>query len=206
MACQRAFITTPIFYVNAIPHLGHLSSALLADAQARWLRLCGKDVVFSTGTDEHGLKVCRDLVCFVAHISVDASTQVMQAADRENIPPAEFCARNSLSFRNLFDRAGISYTDFIRTTEPRHAAVVTSFWERLQQQGHIYLGEHEGHVRIGPNCIVRTDSVTVAIFRWYSVSDETFVPQAQTEERADGVRVRYQGEANSISVLAHAVW
>merc|ERR1719153_477524 len=99
-------VTTPIFYVNSRPHLGHLYSALLADSHSRYTRLLSsKDSVsssphiFSTGTDEHGQKI-------------------QQAAAIQNLSPADLCDNISASFKELFDRCDISYTDYVRTTEP----------------------------------------------------------------------------------------
>ena len=98
------FITTPIFYVNSVPHIGHLYTALLADAHHRYKTLVDPRRpagVFSTGTDEHGLKV-------------------QQAADRLGLTPGQMCHQVSGQFRQVFDRCGVAYTDYIRTTEHRH--------------------------------------------------------------------------------------
>ncbi|KAI9138115.1 tRNA synthetases class I (M)-domain-containing protein [Paraphysoderma sedebokerense] len=152
------FITTPIFYVNSVPHIGHLYSAVLADVLARWYRFKGHDVVFTTGTDEHGLKV-------------------QQAAMKNKKETQQFCDEVSIQFKNLFKRANISYTDFIRTTEPRHHKTVTAVWEKLQKNGYIYKGHHEG---------------------WYSVSDEAFCAESDVEERVDpgsGTRIMVSKES-----------
>ena len=122
---DRLLITTPIFYVNAEPHIGHLYSALLADSLSRWHGICGRRTLFSTGTDEHGVKV-------------------QDAADARGVSRAAFCDEVSASFREAFDAANVGYDTFIRTTEPRHAATVAALWARLQASGHIYLGEHRG--------------------------------------------------------------
>ncbi|KAI8911925.1 tRNA synthetases class I (M)-domain-containing protein [Powellomyces hirtus] len=139
------YITTPIFYVNADPHIGHLYSAVLADTLKRWYDLQGYSTVFSTGTDEHGQKI-------------------QEAALKNNMEPGAFCDRVSENFKRLFKEANISYTDYIRTTEPRHKRTVWSLWETLKNAGYIYKGSHEG---------------------WYAVSDETFYPLSQVEERLD---------------------
>ncbi|KAK3815257.1 MAG: tRNA synthetases class I (M)-domain-containing protein [Benniella sp.] len=137
------YVTTPIFYVNAVPHVGHLHSAVLADTIKRFQELKGRKAILSTGTDEHGLKI-------------------QQAAEQAGIKEIELCDAVSERFRDLFDAANISYTTFIRTTEPRHAVAVNELWDQLWNKGYIYKGEHEG---------------------WYSVSDEAFYPSSQVEEK-----------------------
>src|SRR5262249_43233273 len=97
----RFYITTPIYYINAEPHLGHAYTTIVADAIARSRRLHGEDVFFLTGTDEHGQKVER-------------------AAKSAGMQTLAFADRTSQKFRELFSRLGISNDDFIRTTEPRH--------------------------------------------------------------------------------------
>ncbi|KAG0345375.1 methionyl-tRNA synthetase [Podila humilis] len=139
------YITTPIFYVNAVPHIGHLHSAVLADTFKRFQELKGSKALLSTGTDEHGLKI-------------------QQAAMRAGMPELQLCDQVSQRFRELFDAANISYTTYIRTTEPRHAAAVKHLWEKLWDGGYIYKGRHEG---------------------WYSVSDEAFYASIQVEERTN---------------------
>ncbi|XP_064383251.1 methionine--tRNA ligase, mitochondrial-like isoform X2 [Halichondria panicea] len=122
----HSFITTPIFYVNADPHIGHLYTALLADAAHRWQLVKGVGpAVFSTGTDEHGLKV-------------------QKAAAVQGCPPNELCDRISQRFKTLFRSANISFTDYIRTTESRHITRVEAFWEDLHRKGHMYKGSYEG--------------------------------------------------------------
>eukprot|EP00731_Ephydatia_muelleri_P010683 Em0005g1269a len=124
--CQHSLITTPIFYVNASPHIGHLYSAVLADAAHRWHVLKGaQPAVFSTGTDEHGLKI-------------------QKAALVQGCTPRELCDTVSSKFKALFDAASISYTDYIRTTEKRHTDLVTTIWSRLCDRGYIYKGKYEG--------------------------------------------------------------
>ncbi|XP_048885636.1 methionine--tRNA ligase, mitochondrial isoform X1 [Brienomyrus brachyistius] len=119
------FITTPIFYVNAAPHIGHLYSAVIADYLHRYMLMCGVTSKFSTGTDEHGLKI-------------------QQAAACAGEDPLTFCTEVSGQFRHLFEKCDISYTDFIRTTDERHRRAVEQFWAVLQRGGHIYKGTYEG--------------------------------------------------------------
>lgn len=119
------YITTPIFYPNGVPHIGHAYTALASDVIARFHRLDGKDVFFLTGTDEHGQKM-------------------QQTAEREGIAPIELAARNSQVFRDLWDALDISYDDYIRTTEPRHHRASEAIWERMAANGDIYLDTYSG--------------------------------------------------------------
>ncbi|XP_067455848.1 methionine--tRNA ligase, mitochondrial [Thunnus thynnus] len=119
------YITTPIFYVNASPHLGHLYSAVSADCLHRYKLLQGFKSKFATGTDEHGSKI-------------------QQAADAAGKDPLSFCTDVSERFKHLFSSCNISYTDFIRTTEERHRQAVEHFWSVLWSKGLIYKGSYEG--------------------------------------------------------------
>ncbi|XP_035525024.1 methionine--tRNA ligase, mitochondrial [Morone saxatilis] len=119
------YITTPIFYVNAAPHLGHLYSAVMADCLHRYKLLKGFNSKFATGTDEHGLKI-------------------QQAAEAAGKDPLIFCADVSERFKHLFSSCNISYTDYIRTTERRHHEAVKHFWSVLWNKGLIYKGSYEG--------------------------------------------------------------
>ncbi|XP_038555303.1 methionine--tRNA ligase, mitochondrial [Micropterus salmoides] len=119
------FITTPIFYVNASPHLGHLYSAVIADCLHRYKLLQGFNSKFATGTDEHGLKI-------------------QQAAEAAGKDPLTFCTDVSERFKHLFSSCSISYTDYIRTTEQRHSWAVKHFWSVLWNKGFIYKGSYEG--------------------------------------------------------------
>ncbi|XP_074505450.1 methionine--tRNA ligase, mitochondrial [Sebastes fasciatus] len=119
------YITTPIFYVNASPHLGHLYSAVLADCLHRYKLLQGFNSKFATGTDEHGLKI-------------------QQAAEAAGKDPLTFCTEVSERFKHLFSSCNVSCTDFIRTTEQRHRQAVEHFWSVLWNTGLIYKGSYEG--------------------------------------------------------------
>src|ERR1700733_6001363 len=118
------YVTTPIYYVNDAPHIGHAYTTIAADALARWRRLWGDDVVFLTGTDEHGLKIQR-------------------AAEAEGLTPIELADPRSQTFRDAWELLDISNTDFIRTTEPRHYQAVQTMLERVYQAGDIELGTYE---------------------------------------------------------------
>lgn len=119
------YITTPIYYVNDKPHIGHAYTTIACDVLARFKRLDGYQVKFLTGTDEHGQKVAK------------------AAADKD-IEPIELCDQNSKTFRDLANTLGISNDDFIRTTEDRHIKSCQALWKRLQDNGHIYLDKYAG--------------------------------------------------------------
>ncbi|XP_017874290.1 PREDICTED: methionine--tRNA ligase, mitochondrial isoform X1 [Drosophila arizonae] len=121
------YVTTPIFYVNAAPHIGHLYSAVIADAHCRYQRLRYPDteVRLCTGTDEHG-------------------TKIQQAAAAHEVPVGQYCDEISARYREVFKAARIEYDDFIRTTEQRHKLAVSDFWHRLQSRGHIYSAAYSG--------------------------------------------------------------
>jgi methionyl-tRNA synthetase len=124
------YLTTPIYYVNATPHLGHAYTTIVGDAMVRWRRLVGDRVWFLTGTDEHGDKIA-------------------QAAAAAGIPPDAYADRISAAFRETWARLGITHDDFIRTTEPRHAAVVQKILQALWDAGDIYLGKYGGQYCYG---------------------------------------------------------
>ena len=119
------YLTTPIYYVNARPHLGHAYSTIVADALARWHRLLGDDVHFLTGTDEHGLKI-------------------QQAADAAGTSPQEFTDSIAPLFKEAWERLNISNNDFIRTTEPRHRAGVEKLLQACFDAGDIELDKYSG--------------------------------------------------------------
>ena len=122
---EKYYLTTPIYYVNARPHIGHAYTTIVADVLARRHRLLGEDVFFLTGTDEHGQKIER-------------------SAAAAGIPPQQFADQVSESFRALWQRMGITNDDFIRTTEPRHHHAVQRLFANLQASGHIYLDSYTG--------------------------------------------------------------
>jgi methionyl-tRNA synthetase len=122
---SRFYITTPIYYINAEPHLGHAYSTMVADAAARAHRLMGEDVFFLTGTDEHGQKVER-------------------AARKAGMATPAFADVISQKFRGLSGLLNISNDDFIRTTEPRHHRAAQELWRRVKERGFIYKGSYEG--------------------------------------------------------------
>jgi methionyl-tRNA synthetase len=123
-------ITTPIYYVNARPHIGHAYTTIACDTWARYQRLAGKEVFFLTGTDEHGDKIVK-------------------AAAAEGKTPQEYCDEISAAFKSAWQKLGLTPDDFIRTTEPRHKAVVQQILQKIYDQGDIYAGEYTGKYCFG---------------------------------------------------------
>jgi methionyl-tRNA synthetase len=121
----KFYITTPIYYVNARPHIGHTYTTVVCDTIARRQRMMGMDTWFLTGTDEHGQKIER-------------------SAAAAGCSPREFVDKIASEFRTLWDRMKITYDDFIRTTEPRHVRGVQALFSRLQDRGYIYKGSYSG--------------------------------------------------------------
>ena len=133
------YITTPIYYVNDVPHIGHAYTTLACDAMARFKRLDGYQVLFLTGTDEHGQKV-------------------ETAANDRGLAPQEFTDQVSQNFRDLLPILNVSNDDFIRTTEKRHRVSAQTIWQKLMNNGHIYLDKYSG---------------------WYSLRDETYFTETE---------------------------
>jgi methionyl-tRNA synthetase len=121
----RIYLTTPIYYVNDSPHIGHAYTTVTADAVARWHRLQGDDTFFLTGTDEHGLKVQR-------------------AAEANVVSPKEWADQVVERFKDAWSLLDISNDDFIRTTEPRHHRAVQQLLQDVYDNGYIRLGTYEG--------------------------------------------------------------
>ncbi|KAJ5543209.1 hypothetical protein N7535_005638 [Penicillium sp. DV-2018c] len=120
------YVTTPIFYVNAAPHVGHLYTMVIGDIMKRWQVLLGNtDAQLLTGTDEHGMKI-------------------QQAAQQEGMDTQAFCDMNCRTFEALAKAANLDNDHFIRTTDPAHRDAVQYFWEMLQHRGYIYQSKHEG--------------------------------------------------------------
>ena len=124
------YVTTPIYYANAAPHMGHAYTTVIADFLARFHRLDGFDAYFLVGTDEHGEKI-------------------FQAANQAGMDPQQFCDRISQRFRDAWQVLDISHNDFIRTTEERHKAVVRRILEAVHAAGDIYYDEYEGLYCVG---------------------------------------------------------
>jgi len=122
---KKFYITTPIYYVNARPHIGHAYTTLACDTIARRHRMLGDDTWFLTGTDEHGQKIER-------------------AAQAAGKTPQQFTDEISAEFRALWERMGLTHDDFIRTTSPRHQQGVQALWRKIRDNGYIYKGTYTG--------------------------------------------------------------
>ena len=118
-------ITTPIYYVNAAPHIGSAYTTMAADAIARYHRLRGREVLMVTGTDEHGQKIQR-------------------TAEERGLPPQQHCDEIAAQFAQLWQLLDIRYDRFIRTTDPRHKAIVREFFQRVWDRGDIFVGRQQG--------------------------------------------------------------
>ena len=134
------YITTPIYYPSARPHMGHAYSSIVSDVIARFKRLDGYDVEFLTGTDEHGLKIQR-------------------AAEEKGIDPKKFCDEISKTFRNLSNTLNLSNTDFIRTTEDRHVKSVQNLWKILEEKNEIYLSKYSGWYSVSDEAFYNEDEI-----------------------------------------------
>jgi methionyl-tRNA synthetase len=135
MSKQKFYLTTPIYYVNARPHIGHAYTTIAADVIARRHRLLGDDTFLLTGTDEHGQKVER-------------------SAAAAGVSPQQFADQVSASFKALWDRMGITYDDYIRTTEPRHTQGVQKLFQHLVDREAIYLSTYTGQYSVGEEMFV----------------------------------------------------
>lgn len=133
---KRFLITTPIYYVNSVPHVGHALTMLVCDAEARWHRMKGEEVLFVTGTDENGLKV-------------------KEAAEAKGKDPHAFVDEISKGFLDCWDSLNFSYDDFIRTTEPRHAKAVQALFTILKDKGYVYQDTYEGWYDVSSETFVR---------------------------------------------------
>ena len=147
---KKFYITTPIYYPSAKPHMGHAYSSIIADFFARFKKIDGYDIHFLTGTDEHGLKI-------------------QKAAKDNNMDPQSFCDDISKTFMELSKILNLTNTDFIRTTEKRHKLSVQSLWSELERKEDIYLSKYSGWYSIsdeafyGENEIEEFDGITRAI-------------------------------------------
>ena len=118
-------ITTPIYYVNAAPHLGTAYTTVAAATVARYQRMNGYDVALVTGMDEHGQKVA-------------------ETAEAHGMTPQEWCDSMEPAFRDAWDLLNITYTDFVRTTDSRQTRTVQQFWQKLYDAGYLYKSAYEG--------------------------------------------------------------
>ena len=138
----RLFVTTPIYYVNAIPHVGHAYATINADALARWHRMCGDEVFFLTGTDEHGLKI-------------------QLAAEAQGLTPIQWADQISDQFKLAWKLLDISNDDFIRTTEPRHRQTVQWLLQKVYDNGYVEKGSYEGLYCVSCEAYYKADELIV---------------------------------------------
>ena len=139
---EKFYLTTPIYYVNARPHIGHAYSTIVADVLARRHRLLGDDTFFLTGTDEHGQKIER-------------------SAAAAGVPPQEFADKVSAQFRGLWDRMGLTYDRYIRTTDQCHKTGAQKLFSTLYEKGFIYLSTYTGQYSIGEEMFVEGPPGTI---------------------------------------------
>jgi len=137
---KNYYITTPIYYPSAKPHMGHAYSSIIADFFARFKRIQGYNVFFLTGTDEHGQKIQR-------------------AAEKEGIDPKSFCDEISKTFKELSKILNLSNNDFIRTTENRHFKSVENLWNILEKKGEIYLSKYSGWYSVSDEAFYSEDEI-----------------------------------------------
>jgi len=147
MSNKKFYVTTPIYYVTARPHLGSLYSTLIADVAARWNKLQGKKTFFLTGTDEHGQKVA-------------------QAAEKAGKAPKEFVDSYIDVYKKIWKDYELDYNDFIRTTDPRHKKAVQEFIKKLEKKGDIYKGEYSGWYCVSDEAyLTETDYNTTVTYK-----------------------------------------
>ena len=142
MSDNSFYITTPIFYPNGVPHIGHAYTAIATDVLARFARLDGKDVFFLTGTDEHGQKM-------------------QQTAESQGITTIELADKNAAVFRHMVEALNCSNDDFIRTTEERHRQACQELWTRMKANGDIYLDTYGGWYSVRQEAYFEEDETTV---------------------------------------------
>ena len=189
--CKKIFITTPIYYVNDVAHIGHAYTTIIGDTLARYSRLKGLDTLFLTGTDEHGQKI-------------------EQSAKQREREPQEYADEISGKFRALWDEFDISYDRFIRTTDTKHKTGVQKAFSKMFEKGDIYKGHYEGHYCVScetfftekqlidgegcPDCgrattIVKEESYFFALskyqdklIKWYEENEDCILPRSKKNE------------------------
>ncbi len=189
--CKKAYITTPIYYVNDVPHIGHAYTTIIADTLARYSRLIGLKTLFVTGTDEHGQKI-------------------QEAAKQRGKDPQKYADEISGKFRSLWDEFEISYDVFIRTTDEKHKKGVQKAFETMYEKGDIYKDDYEGFYCVScetfftktqlidnefcPDCgkptsIVKEESYFFKLskyendlLKWYEDKDKCVLPKAKKNE------------------------
>ncbi len=189
--CEKAYITTPIYYVNDIPHIGHAYTTIIADTLAIYSRMAGLDTFFLTGTDEHGQKI-------------------EEAAKKRGKTPKEYADEISSKFKELWDEFDITYDKYIRTTDQEHKIGVQKAFEKMLEKGDIYKGTYEGHYCIScetfftqtqlvdsefcpecgkPTSVVQEESYFFKLSKyqdklleWYKSEDKAILPKTKKNE------------------------
>ena len=159
---KHFYITTPIYYPSAKPHMGHAYSSIVADFFARFKVIDGYDVHFLTGTDEHGLKIQR-------------------SAEKAGKDPQEFCDEISKTFKNLSNTLNLSNTDFIRTTEQRHKKTVQYLWSQLEKNDDIYLSKYSGWYSVSDEAFYNDDEIEEVDGKKFSISSKSSVEWIEEE-------------------------
>ena len=159
---KNFFITTPIYYPSAKPHMGHAYSSIIADFFARFKKIDGFDVHFLTGTDEHGLKIQR-------------------AAEVKDIDPLNFCDEITKTFKNLTTLLNLTNTDFIRTTEGRHKKSVQHLWKELEKNDNIYLSKYSGWYSVSDEAFYNEDEIEETAGKKIAISSKSSVEWVDEE-------------------------
>ncbi len=159
---KKFYITTPIYYPSAKPHMGHAYSSIIADFFARFKKIDGYDVHFLTGTDEHGLKIQR-------------------SAEKQKIEPLEFCNEISKTFRDLSKTLNLTNTDFIRTTEGRHKKSVQHLWKELEKNDDIYLSKYSGWYSVSDEAFYSEEEIEDIEGKKRSISSKSSVEWIEEE-------------------------
>jgi methionyl-tRNA synthetase len=159
---KNFYITTPIYYPSAKPHMGHAYSSIIADFFARFKKMDDFNVYFLTGTDEHGLKIQR-------------------AAEKQNIDTLEFCDQISQTFRDLSKTLNLTNTDFIRTTEERHKKTVQYLWRELEKNDDIYLSKYSGWYSVSDEAFYNDDEIETIDKNKVAISSKSKVEWIEEE-------------------------
>ena len=159
---KNYYITTPIYYPSAKPHMGHAYSSIIADFFARFKKIDGFKVYFLTGTDEHGLKIQR-------------------AAEKKDMDPLKFCDEISQTFRDLSKKLNLTNTDFIRTTEKRHKLSVQNLWNLLEKNNEIYLSKYSGWYSVSDEAFYNEDEIEEVDEKKIAKSSKSFVEWIEEE-------------------------
>ena len=159
---KNFYITTPIYYPSAKPHMGHAYSSIIADFFARFKRMDGFDVHFLTGTDEHGLKIQR-------------------AAEKKGVKTLEFCDELSKTFKDLSKTLNLTNNDFIRTTEDRHKKSVQFLWNELKKNGEIYLSKYSGWYSVSDEAFYNEDEIEDLDNKKVAISSKSLVEWVDEE-------------------------